>query len=419
MSNRDDLTSTQSQELADRAHEMDGTHLHLADVQGKARSIRRRRTATAVAGVAAAVALIVPTVALASHTNGKADPLPATQITHTPSPTETAKDGQQPPPGVLDVSDLPTGAAPGIEYVTDGTVFHHADGSTADLDTTNPVSSFATLTDGTHVWQTADDQGAHVSIEIQDPDGTMHDPIPSTFGLKTNHEHNTAAWVDPDGQVMVFAVGDRDARPLGDPVPGGHDIRIAAILSQDCTEFCTVYVNGPAPGDAIWQPYEVTERGTQKYLDGGLVMVDDVAGGLTVGKTEVTDFGSCSDLYGGGEFQGFNTCKAQFESFSPDGAKVLGYPPYFDGIGSSAISMWTVTGDKLFDRSGTVKHQAAVADAEWEDADHVLAMVYQENTWSLVRIATDGSMEYAVPPVQGDDVSNPFVLSVGGPVSGG
>jgi hypothetical protein len=53
-------------------------------------------------------------------------------------------------------------------------------------------------------------------------------------------------------------------------------------------------------------------------------MVDDVAGGLTVGKTEVTDFGSCSDLYGGGEFQGFHTCKAQFDSFSPDGSTVLG-----------------------------------------------------------------------------------------------
>jgi hypothetical protein len=412
MSNRDDLTGTLSRELADRAHDMDGTHLHLTDVQGKARSIRRRRTATAVAGVAAAVALIVPTVALASHTNGKAEPGPATQ---SPSQAQTAKDdGRQPPAGVLDVSDLPTGTAPGIEYVTDGKVLHHLDGSTSDLATAQPVSSFAVMTDGTHVWQTADDQGADVSIEIEDPDGTLHDPIPSTFGLETNHEHTAAAWVDAEGQVMVFSVGDSEARPLGDPVPGGHDIRIAAILSQDCTEFCTVYVNGPAPGDAIWQPYEVTEAGTQKYLDGGLRMVDDVAGGLTVGKTEVTDFGSCSELYGGGEFQGFHTCKAQFESFSPDGSKVLGYPPYYDGLGPTALSMWDVTGQNLFERQSDSKHQATVADAEWEDADHVLAMVFQENAWSLVRIATDGSMEYAVAPVKGDDFSNPFVLPTGG-----
>jgi hypothetical protein len=411
MSNRDDLTSTLSQELADRAHEMDGTHLHLADVQGRARSIRRRRTATAVAGVAAAVALIVPTVALASHTNGKADPPPATQSTDTPSPSETAKDeGRQPPAGVLDMSDLPTGTAPGIEYVTDGTVLHHADGSAVDLHTTNPVSSFATLTDGTHVWQTADDQGADVAIEIEDADGTLHDPVPSVFGLKVNKERNTAAWVTPDGQVMVYAAGATEPRLLGDPIPGNHDIRIAAVLSQDCTEFCTVYVNGPHEGAQFWQPYEVTDDGTQVYRDGGLWMVDDVAGGLTVGKDEITDFSSCSDLFGGGEFQGFHTCKAQFDSFSPDGATVLGYLPMFDGTGSTAVSMWTVTGDKLFERRADVKHQAAIPDAEWEDADHVLAMVFQENTWSLVRIATDGSMEYAVPPVKGDNVSNPFVL---------
>ena len=56
------------------------------------------------------MALIVPTVALASHTGGKPEPAPAT---HTPSPTQTATDdGHQPAPGVLDVSDLPTGDAP-------------------------------------------------------------------------------------------------------------------------------------------------------------------------------------------------------------------------------------------------------------------------------------------------------------------
>jgi hypothetical protein len=70
MSNHDDLTRTLSRELEGRAHEMDGSLLHLTDVQGKARSIRRRRTATAVAAVAAAVAVIVPTVSLATHTNG-------------------------------------------------------------------------------------------------------------------------------------------------------------------------------------------------------------------------------------------------------------------------------------------------------------------------------------------------------------
>jgi hypothetical protein len=408
MSQHDDLTRTLSRELEGRSHAMDGSHLHLADVQGRARSIRRRRTTTAVVAVAAAVAVIIPTVSLATHTSGRPEPGPA--VTRTPSPTRTAvDDGHQPAPGVLDVADLPTGDTPALEYVTGGNVLHQADGGTVEINTRRPVSSFAVLTDGTHVWQTADDQG-HVAVEVEEPDGTLHDPVPSVFGLEVNAEHNTAAWVTPDGQVVIWTAGAGEPRPLGDPVPGGHDIRVAAIESQDCTEFCTVYVNGPAPGDAIWQPYEVTEQGTQKYLDGSLRTVDDVAGGLTVGKSKVTDFGSCSDLYGGGEFQGFHTCQAQFETFSPDGSAVLGYPPYYDGLGPASVSMWTVTGDTLFERSSTVKHQAVVADAQWEDDSHLIAAVFQENTWSLVRIAADGTMEYAAQPEKGDDFSNPFVL---------
>ena len=38
----DDLTRTLSEELEERAHTMDGSTLHLADVRGRARSIRRR-----------------------------------------------------------------------------------------------------------------------------------------------------------------------------------------------------------------------------------------------------------------------------------------------------------------------------------------------------------------------------------------
>jgi len=171
MSN-DDLTQTLSRELDERARAMDGSILHLSDVTGKARSIRRRRTATAVAGVAAAVALIVPTVALASHTGDtQNDPAPAT------SPTQTATDtAHQPAPGVLDVSDVSTGEAPHIEYL-DGDVLHQIDGSTVEVHTKYPISSFTVLSDGTHLWQTADDGTPYV--EVQDAEGNLQRPWPA------------------------------------------------------------------------------------------------------------------------------------------------------------------------------------------------------------------------------------------------
>ena len=59
--------------------------------------------------------------------------------------------------------------------------------------------------------------------------------------------------------------------------------------------------------------------------------------------------------------------------------------------------------------------QPTFQQAEWEDDSHVLSAVYQEGQWSLVRVASDGSMEYAVTPRPGADVTvNPYVIPTGG-----
>lgn len=419
MNDHDDLTRTLSRELEGRAHEMDGTLLRLADVQGRARSIRRRRTATAVAGVAAAVAVIIPTVSLAAHTGGtKNEPAPA--VTQTPSSTKTttADDGQQPPAGVLDFSDLPTGAAPHIEYVADGKVLHQADGSTADVDTKFPLSAFAVLSDGTHLWQTSDEGTPY--LEVQDAQGNLRAPVRSNWGVSVNHAHTVGAWVRPDGQVMVWNSGATEPLEYGDPIEATDDMRIGPVLGDHCgdpQDSCEVYVNVSDPqADPSWKPWLVDVNGTAPWLDGSYLMVSDATeSGLSIGYRKLTDFGSCSVLLGGGEFQGFDTCKHTLASFSPDGELILGDPAYHDGFGNGVIAMYNLDGDLLFQRQSNAKSQASYQPAEWEDATHALASAYQGGEWSIVRFASDGSMEDAVTPVPGGE-QNPFVLSVGGPV---
>jgi hypothetical protein len=377
-----------------------------------------------VAGVAAAVAVIVPTVSLATHTSGKPEPAPATQ-TPAPSQTATPDSGHQPKPGVLDVSDLPTGSAPQMDYLENG-VLHFADGGTGAHPKYAP-NEFAEMVDGSIVWLTS--HGGTPYVEIEDADGTFHDPVRSGWGLTVNPSHTVVAWLEASGQVILWEGGATEPRPLGDPV-SGSELRLGPVTGEGISANggggpgcavtgCTVYVNA-TEGQGQRQVWEVADSGTQRLTDGGyLVLNDESAAGLSIGLTEIKDFDRCSTLLGGGEFQGFKTCDHELKSFSPDGKLILALPTQYDALGPTAMAMYGLDGTPLFQRSATEHAQAAYPSATWEDDTHVLAPFFQDGKWSLVRVASDGSMEYAVQPVSGNDVDNPFVLPTGGSLTAG
>ncbi len=412
----DDLTTELNRELRGRADAMNGSALLLGDVQHKARSIRRRRTASAVLGAAAAVALIVPTAALATHSGDRPEPAPPMTQKPTPTQTTTAAADQQPPRGVLDASDLPTGAAPQLDYLDNGTL-HLADGGTAQVNTSFPPTQFVMMADGARVWQTVDQGTAY--IEIQDTDGTFHDPVRSTWGMSVNEPHSIVAWLTPSGQVTIWEGWASEPKPLGDPVPG-LDLRLGPVTGvgeavpgkagPSCYDsVCTVIVNA---ADSPWQPWEVTESGSQPLRDGSFLSIaDQSAAGLSIGLDTVSDSGSCSKLLGGGEFQGFSTCKHTLDAFSPDGALVLAGPAYRDGIGDGQVAIYDLGGKVLMSRQTSDQHPGFLARAVWEDDTHILVPFFQEDTWSIVRMRSDGYLEYAVAPVGGVAEHDPFVLA--------
>lgn len=389
---------------------------------------RRRRLVVAAVSAAAVVAITLPIAFRGGDVFGGGDastPGPAagpTAASPTPSSTSAATDtpGTGPAAGVLDVSDLSTGDAPHLEYVTGGDVLHQIDGSTVDLHTRYPVSSFVALGDGAHLWLTHHDGTPYV--EVQDGAGTLHDPVRSGWDLTVNSAHTVGAWVRPDGQVMVWNSGTAQAREYGDPVPATSEPRMGPLLGHRCgpAEPCEIYLNlSDRQAESGWQPWEVSVNGTERLLDGDYrILADSTESGLSIGYRKITDSGSCSILLGGGEFHGFETCRHTLESFSPDGRLLLGVPAYRDGIGDGVIAMYDLEGTLLFERHNTLKTQSFYASAEWEDTNHVLAPVFQDGTWALVRFASGGSMEYAVPPVAGQDVENPYVLPTGGPAVG-
>ena len=104
----DELASCCTQELHRRTDGLHGTPLGFDDVRGAATSIRRRRrVATGLAAVAAAVAVIVPTAMLATHGSNAdgppiAHPVAPVSDTNTPSPSSTPTMGAD--PHALDVT---------------------------------------------------------------------------------------------------------------------------------------------------------------------------------------------------------------------------------------------------------------------------------------------------------------------------
>jgi hypothetical protein len=370
----------------------------------------RRGLAVALAGSAVVLAVAVPLALRGGDALG-GDGAAVAPATTTPTPT--AHEGRQPARGVLDVSHLSTGAAPDVEYVATG-VLHEPDGSTAAVGTRYPVSGFVVLGDGSRVWQTS--KGGTAYVEVQGADGSFADPVRSEFGLAVNPHHSIAAWVAPSGQTMVWSGHGSEPTALGEPISVDQDLRVGAVSGDDCSLACSVVVNayGARTGSG-WRPWEATVSGTEPLLDGGYLIVNDISdAGLTIGYRKLDDFGSCSTLLGGGELQGFSTCRHTLASFSPDGQLLLADPAYHDGIGNGVIAMYDLEGTRLFVRHNTESAQSFYSSAEWETTTQVLAPVFQDGRWAVVRFTSDGAMEYAVAPVRGQDVDNPFVLPTGG-----
>ena len=174
MNEHDDLTTQLTRTLTDHADEMTAASLgldrdHRAAPARSGAGVRRPRSSVPRPRWLS----IVPTWHW--RATPAASPEPAPAVTHDAHPDHRRS---RPPatatsrrPGVLDVSDLPTGAAP-----RDGATSPEADAAPdrrrapSDIPTHYPVSSFVALTDGSHVWLTT--HGGTPYVEVQDGNGT-------------------------------------------------------------------------------------------------------------------------------------------------------------------------------------------------------------------------------------------------------
>jgi hypothetical protein len=391
------MTPRLSDDLEQGARRFDvlgGHELGLDQVLGRARGIRRRRRATALVAAAAVVAAIAVPSVLLTRSHEHTTPDPARRL-----PTIEK----------ISLSALPVGAKPRTGWL-EGTTWH-ADKSAHDLDPAlaGHVAQVAPVGDAV-LLSVADDEGNLHAMRVPvGEEGPVEDLGAMTGGFATSPQGHVVAFVGEGGQVVSVQPGDT-ARVPGLPAPGPDTTYGAVRVSgESCSEGhqCAVWVNDDGAKPRVLAA--VTPGMDLGPVTGLLRLADVSPEGLAAGMTRLTDFGSCSRVQDARNQVLWKTCRAQFDSFSPDGAHLLGTMPYFDGLGTGEL--------KTFDaRTGTpgldlrTADGATITQMRWEDDDHVLATVYEGRRWGVLRIGLDRTVEYAIAPVAGDDVESPFLL---------
>jgi len=406
--------------LHGKVDQMTSSPLATRDVHDRARGIRRRRTAMAGAGIAAALAIIVPTAMFAGAAFDDDTTPPITSSSPSPTqatdPTQSPTEPDGPVQGIFDVNDLPEGAAPAVDYAevdeerggVDGGVIHTTDGREVDLPSGRLVE-FAALGDG-WVVDMADSDDATERVYLLDSVGNYSEPWDAMGGLAVAADGSAVAWVGADQVVRVASPSD--VLELGAMPDDLSSYSAAGVVGPDCSSSadCTVLVND---GGVTPEVFEVSADRVRPV--GDYTKVTSSRGSLVAAVSSVDDLepSSCSDVLDvvSGDVA-WHTCDNTMGAFSPDGGAVVGLEPYLSGIGSAALDVLDAgTGRPLLELAYAAPGVPSFSTVEaWEDDDHLLSIVWRDNEFSIVRIALDGSMEYAVAPVKAGDADSQYRL---------
>lgn len=172
---------------------------------------------------------------------------------------------------------------------------------------------------------------------------------------------------------------------------------------------CPVVVNSRGVHPEAWL---VSSHGTVESPSSRVMSVDAAAAdGRLTAMTSVDESlpGSCSEVQDARQQKLWGTCDNRFIAFSPDGSMLLAGGVYTDGLGDTQLDVVDATsGDPV------VRYQVADGGAitamRWEDDSHVLAVVFDQGVWGVVRAGLDGQLEVAVPPVKAKGDPTEFTL---------
>ena len=418
------MTSTErlTEELRRQAQALPDQHpLTLADIQGRARGIRRRRYAASGLAAAAVLAVTVPLGLAAGDRLDRTSPGPVDRPSEGRSVIE---DGLPTPDADVDPSPAPelprrvalttdtrtVGSPPQLPYLS-GRELVLPDGPVAAVDGSYDV--LLPLGDGFVVGGDAGDGRRFAAL--LDASGEESDRFAAQGWPGIAADGSLAAYAQP-GEALVVTLdssGKRDGVSLPDSLAGEPPITVTGVHPCSAFEDCLLVADVESDGGA--RTLQVDRDGTQRETR-FLQLADRSVDGTLAGRVPSDDPGAvCSAVTSPGA-NGWETCTWQLGQFSPDGRFVLGYP-LEDGRGPRSVAL-------LDARDGTVLREYAargrsdvfVRQAVWDTDGSVLATVWDTDHWAVLRMTVEGLISGV--PVEGldgaDDPDAPPVFLAGG-----
>lgn len=416
----DNLQDELGRTLHRQADGMTGTPISFEAVRGTAGRIRNRRRAMAAGAVlAVGAAILAPTAIMGGLGEDRGTPPVVTDPTPTPSQTAEVPEA----PEGLTLTGLERGDDPRIAWIEDGTL--RVGSETVDLPVNERMQEVVVLDD---VWvlrgfapEGSGSDGA-VYVVDRDTDEVLHQELSHHTPLVVNAAGTAAAWMAQDGTPRVWQEGAEV--PLDHASSGsGSNHKAMALTGERCDADaetvegagCTVFFTQENPQNGDVTTWASPTHGNVDRWGGPFDRLIDASGGpdtVYAGFTTIADDHTCSGVSGPHDASiTWQTCDHQLAQFSPDGSLLLAHESYFDGLGPGTVTILDArTQDVLVERSNHVSH-AFIGTAVWEDEGHVLATVFQEGEWAVVRVGADGSMELASGVRRGEEFESPYVLS--------
>lgn len=408
----DNLQDELGRTLRRQADGVTGAPVSLDAVRGTAGRIRNRRRAMAAGAVlAVGAAIVAPTALMGGFGEDRGTPPVVTDPTPNPMPSQDAE-----VPAGLMVDGLAPGDTPKVAWL-EGQVLHLPEGRDVRLET-----AYDQIADLGGRWLAYDRTAGQVSeLDTMQFEAVRSWPATGEFVIG---EHG-AAWLSDGGGVTVLPSGALDVVELGGFGAGAELVAITGDCGSDAETTvgggCRVFANTEDAGGSSFLSMDTHSTdaapASSAITDGKDVF--PLPGGdlLMAGVTEVkADTSTCSAVTRPGpsgetDRAAWTTCLLRPVTFSPDGKTLLALDTIGSGSGEGLLAFLDADkGTLLLERSNRESH-AFYTHAVWEDETHVLATVFQEGGWAIVRIGTDGSMELASEVRPGEDLAPPFVLS--------